>query len=340
MDGKEKKITGKKLYSLCCSVQFLSFLERIRLKELCFLSYNRFMTNLIHKYFICKTRKEWAANDAKRDAGLKISDKVKICDNISYGPYGKDNLLCVYRPENYPEEKLPVIINIHGGGFFYGDKELYGLYSADMAERGFAVVVFNYRLCPEKLYPSPLEDINNVTKWVLSHCDEFDFDPDRIFIVGDSAGGQLALNYTTMLSNPDYAGLFDFDLPHFIPKKVCLNSALTNLVKDGQVSERSKQILTVYLGSGRKIRKNLERLDVQKYITSDFPPVFVMTAPNDFLFSEAKPLHELFLSRGVKSEYHVYGEPSDDWANHVFHLNLSLPAGRQCNDDEAEFLRK
>lgn len=298
------------------------------------------MTNLIHKYFINKIRREWASNDAKRDAGLKISDKVNICDNISYGAHGRDNLLCVYTPKN-AEGKLPVIINIHGGGFFYGDKELYGLYSADMAERGFAVVVFNYRLCPENLYPAPLVDINNVTKWVLANCGEFNFDRDRIFIVGDSAGGQLALNYTTILSNPDYAKLFaaDFEVPDFIPRAVCLNSALTNLVKDGKISEGAKEILTVYLGSAKKIKRNVERLDVQKYITSKFPPVFVMTAPNDFLFNEAKPLHELFLSRGVKSEYHLYGEASDDWANHVFHLNLRLPAGRLCNDDEAEFFR-
>ena len=297
------------------------------------------MTNLFYKIAINKIRREWASNDAKRDAGLTISDKVNICDNISYGAHGRDNLLCVYTPKN-AEGKLPVIINIHGGGFFYGDKELYGLYSADMAERGFAVVVFNYRLCPENLYPSPLEDINNVTKWVLANCQEFNFDRDRIFIVGDSAGGQLALNYTTILSNPGYAGLFDFELPHFIPKKVCLNSALTALVKDGCISSGAENILKVYLGSKGKIKKNAERLDVQKFITSAFPPVFIMTAPNDFLFAEAKPLHELFLSRGVKSEYHVYGQPSDDWASHVFHLNLRLPAGRQCNDDEADFLLK
>ncbi|MBQ7753849.1 MAG: hypothetical protein IJR80_09390, partial [Treponema sp.] len=99
-------------------------------------------------------------------------------------------------------------------------------------------------------------------------------------------------------------------------------------------------ILTAYLGTTRRIKKNIERLDVQKYITSKFPPVFVMTAPNDFLFNEAKPLHDLFLSQGVKSEYHIYGQPSDDWAVHVFHLNLHLPAGRVCNDDEADFLKK
>jgi hypothetical protein len=64
-----------------------------------------------------------------------------------------------------------------------------------------------------------------------------------------------------------------------------------------------------------------------------------MTAPNDFLYEQAKPQHELFLQRGVKSEYHVYGEPSDEWATHVFHLNLRLPAARQCNDDEAAFFK-
>ncbi len=296
------------------------------------------MTNPIHKIAAIKIRHDWAENDRKRDAGLKISDKVNICDNISYGPHGKDNLLCVYTPKN-TTEKLPVIINIHGGGFFYGSKELYSLYSANLAERGFAVVVFNYRLCPEYLYPSPLEDINNVTKWVLSNCKEFNFDREHIFMVGDSAGGQLALNYTTILSNPDYAKLFDYDVPEFIPNGICLNSALCELVKKDKVDKLTKQIMTLYLGSGHRIKKNMERLNVQKYICSNFPPVFIMTAPNDFLYEQAKPQHELFLQRGVKSEYHVYGEPSDDWAAHVFHLNLRLPAARLCNDDEAAFFK-
>ena len=57
-------------------------------------------------------------------------------------------------------------------------------------------------------------------------------------------------------------------------------------------------------------------------------------------YSQAKPMHELFVQLGVKSEYHVYGNPSDDWAQHVFHLNLHLEAARQCNDEEAAFLLK
>ena len=349
-----------------------------RVEKRPFLQYDRKMTNPLYKLAANKMRREWAENDAKRDEGLSIPGCVSVCDNISYGPHGKDNLLCVYAPKDRTEELLPCIINIHGGGYFYGSKELYSLYSADMAARGFVVVVFNYRLCPENRYPAALEDINEVTKWVLSNASEFCIDPERIFVVGDSAGGQLALNYVTMLSNPSYAALFDssrsghiprrlrrnkgvcavcefcertiprtlasrfvhFSLPDFVPKAVALNSALCVLVKDGRADEGSKPFLNAYLGSARRVKKNYERLDVQKYITQKFPPVFMMTAPNDFLFAQAKPQYELFTARGVKAEYKIYGTPSDDWASHVFHLNMRLPAAKQCNDDEAEFFLK
>ena len=53
-------------------------------------------------------------NDAKRDAGLSYPDNVVRVENISYGPH-KMNVLDVYRPKS-EEEKLPVIVSVHGGG--------------------------------------------------------------------------------------------------------------------------------------------------------------------------------------------------------------------------------
>ena len=87
---------------------------------------------------VIKTRKEWAESDAKRDAGLTEPADIKVFRNISYGPFDEWNLLDVYRPVA-EEGKLPVIVNIHGGGYFYGDKELYSLYSLS--------IIFTYQSC-------------------------------------------------------------------------------------------------------------------------------------------------------------------------------------------------
>ena len=119
-------------------------------------------------------RKAWAESDAKRDNGLVEPDDIKKFRDISYGPYDKWNLLDVYVPadkENNAAIKavkenvtaFPVIVNIHGGGYFYGDKELYRFYCMRLAQFGFAVVNINYRLSPEFHFPSPLEDAMAVT---------------------------------------------------------------------------------------------------------------------------------------------------------------------------------
>ena len=74
-----------------------------------------------------RVRREWKIGDAKRDAGLTTPDDIQRFDNISYGEDLVWNLLDVYRPKK-KDGKLPVIVNIHGGGWVYGDKEIYQFY--------------------------------------------------------------------------------------------------------------------------------------------------------------------------------------------------------------------
>ena len=59
-------------------------------------------------------------SDVKRDAGLVYPDNVVRVEDISYGPH-KMNVLDVYRPST-TQEKLPVIVSVHGGGWVYGDE--------------------------------------------------------------------------------------------------------------------------------------------------------------------------------------------------------------------------
>lgn len=129
-----------------------------------------------------------ARSDKKRDAAIPLPQGVQSYRDISYGKYGEESLLDVYCPEG-TTEKLPTIVSIHGGGYVYGSKEIYRRYCMDLARRGFTVVNFNYRLAPKHRFPAPLEDTNIVMEWVCRNADTYHMDPDRIFVVGDSAGG-------------------------------------------------------------------------------------------------------------------------------------------------------
>lgn len=116
-----------------------------------------------------RIRREFKAGDDIRDAGLTVPADVECFRDIVYGEDEKWQSLDVYRPKDRAGELLPVIVSVHGGGWVYGDKERYQYYCMSLAQRGFAVVNFTYRLAPENKYPASLEDTNLVFKWVLEH---------------------------------------------------------------------------------------------------------------------------------------------------------------------------
>ena len=132
-------------------------------------------------------------------------------------------VLDVYRPKD-TEGNLPVIVSVHGGGWVYGDKELYQYYCMSIAQRGFAVVNFTYRLAPEYQFPAPMEDTNSVFAWILDNKDKYGMDVANLFAVGDSAGGQILSLYADICTNAEYAKEYDFQVPEGLKiKAVALN---------------------------------------------------------------------------------------------------------------------
>ena len=79
-----------------------------------------------------------------------------------------------------------------------------------IAQRGFAVVNFTYRLAPEYQFPAPMEDTNSVFAWILDNKDKYGMDVANLFAVGDSAGGQILSLYADICTNAEYAKEYDF----------------------------------------------------------------------------------------------------------------------------------
>ena len=125
--------------------------------------------------------------DLKRDLGWKKPRNVDSVENISYAEDDKWHLLDVYHPRK-ATGPLPVILNIHGGAWVYGDKKVYAPYCMYLASRGFAVINASYRLAPRHTFPAPLEDVGKMVEWVFHHADEYGLDLSNFFFVGDSAG--------------------------------------------------------------------------------------------------------------------------------------------------------
>ena len=273
--------------------------------------------------------------DQKRDAAIPLPEGVTECRNISYGHHGKWNLLDVYTPAG-TNEPLPTIVSIHGGGYVYGNKEIYRRYGMDMAKRGFAFVNFNYRLAPKWKFPTPLHDTNAVLNWVCKNARRYHLDPSRVILLGDSAGAQLTSQYAAMHTNREYAALFRIQLAPVTIRAVGLFCGVYDTAARG--AEKRKGLMLDYLG--REVAADDPRLAVLENITEAFPPAFVATACHDFLRPCAEPMYNFLREKGVASECRCYGAEEDETIGHVFHVNIALPEAKQCNDDAALFFAK
>jgi len=87
----------------------------------------------------------------------------------------------------------PLIIYYHGGGWVWGNMDLYNFLCAHLADiTGAAVLSVDYRLAPRHKFPIAVEDCYDTLIWAAAGCRYWKTDPDRIFLIGDSAGGNLA----------------------------------------------------------------------------------------------------------------------------------------------------
>ena len=287
-------------------------------------------------------RENFAAGDTARDAGLTSPDDVVRYDDIVYGDDPEWQVLDVYRPCDMEGDKLPVIVSVHGGGWVYGDKNRYQFYCMDLAERGFAVVNFSYRLAPEHKFPASLEDANRVFAWVLDNAEQYGFDTENVFAVGDSAGGHLLGLFSCLCTNPEYAALFDFAPPEgFAPRAVALNCGAYDLPKAGSPTGAGNmmQELMADLLPGEDPELEVRKIDVPSHVTAQFPPAFIMTANEDFLKGQAPLLTDQLFAIDVPFVFRYYGT-SDIRLQHVFHLDIRSEHAALCNDEECEFFRR
>ena len=282
-------------------------------------------------------RYNWAKGDKKRDAGLKTPEDIVRVDNISYGRH-KMNVLDVYRPKNV-KGKLPVIVSVHGGGWVYGDKELYQHYCMSLAQRGFAVVNFTYRLSPEHKFPCHLEDTVKVFEWVLAHANEYEMDVENIFAVGDSAGGHILSLFCVMCSNPEYAAKYSFKMSkNFMPKAVALNCGVYDFNFEIQSAGNTLSLMKKYILPRKGTEEELQEISTVNFVTSQFPPCFIMTSNEDFLKEQPNFLMKKLDLAGVSYVYKFYGDEKTP-LGHVFHLDMRNEIGKQCNDEECAYFR-
>jgi len=110
--------------------------------------------------------------------------------NLTYGPAPRE-ALDVYRPA-CARDAAPVVIFFYGGYWQYGKKADYRFVAQALTSQGFVAVLPDYRLYPQVTFPAFVKDGALVVRWVHDNAGRFGGDPNRIYLMGHSAGAHIA----------------------------------------------------------------------------------------------------------------------------------------------------
>jgi acetyl esterase/lipase len=199
------------------------------------------------------------------------SYQVTVVKNLDYianrdYPEGKDRL-DLYIPKGVTN--APVIFSIHGGALSIGDRTEEVFVGHRFAAAGYLTVVISYRLSPQVSHPAHIEDVAAAFAWVKRNIRQHGGDPDRIMVIGHSAGAYLG---ALLLTDSRYLAahkLFPSDIKGIVPV-----SGFFWVEKPGVAPDRPKDVW------GTDERVWIEASPT-RYLRAGLPPVLLIYTDGD-----------------------------------------------------------
>lgn len=259
---------------------------------------------------------------------LLNNKKVKLIRDVSYGHNAPNSQMDVIMPSNIKKkEKLPVIFWTHGGGFIAGDKRPKNPYLAQIAEKGYIIVNVNYALAPDSQYPTPIEQLDQATKYTLKHKNKFNIDYKQILYGGDSAGAQIASQYVAIQTNPKLQQQMDMkpSIKRDYLRGAILFGGLYNMqTVRGTEFPRIDLFMTSYTGT-KEWEKNfaqINQLSTVDQVTKYYPPTFLTVGDADPFDPQNREFDEVLNEQGVETTTSFFDGTHGLRHQYQFHMNL------------------
>ncbi len=268
----------------------------------------------------------------------RLNKKTPFADietfvDIPYENTGnKFHLLDVYRPKNI-DGKLPIIIDIHGGAWIYGTKDINKHYCMGLASYGFVVVNVSYRLISEGCdgtFPNILEDVFAAFNWVENNIEGYQGDLNNVFLTGDSAGAHLSALALSVINTESFASKLKVhtDLNFRAAALTCGVFDLESFYK--MRLPVVKYLFKLFLGKDYKNSEFLSHISIKNNNLEAFPPVFLNTTDGDFMKNQVGAFYKeikerskneaelLHIKKPTKNKLaHVYSVLFPEWEESV-----------------------
>ena len=206
-----------------------------------------------------------------------------------------DGVPCrLYLPETGAPAQLGGLVFLHGGGFVFGDLDTHDGQSRRLANRtGLAVLAVDYRRPPEHRFPAAPDDVDTAVAWFVTQAASWGVDPTRLAVVGDSAGGNLAL--VAALRNPNLFAAAVLVYPVLDPEAAAASYATES--HPSLTSDEGAWYWQQYAATPADLRHpDLAPLRSDRLGT--LPPTLVQVAEHDVLAGEDVELARLIAGAG------------------------------------------
>ena len=234
-----------------------------------------------------------------------LSNQYRVLPNVTYSTANNwDSTADLYLPRG-AEAPTPVLMYIHGGGWVGGTKESSVLRLLPWLEMGWAVVNVEYRLGQVALAPAATEDCLCALRWVIHNAEQYNIDPTRIVVTGNSAGGHLALT-TGML--PASAGL-DRQCPGSEELTVAAVINWYGITDVGDLLDgpNMKSYAVEWMSSMPNRFEIAERVSPLTYVRAGLPPILTIHGDADPTVPDqhAVRLHAELTHAGIPNKLHT-----------------------------------
>ena len=206
-----------------------------------------------------------------------------------------------------PHELRPAIVVVPGGGYNYCSQRESVPVSLHFNLQGYQTFVLEYHCGEDSDYPSPLIDIALALAHIRAHAAEYDIDPNRIALLGFSAGGHLSALLSSLWHTPELSQLTHLEPSQVQPNAMILGYPVANLKAFSDLMAARNDPENKF---GAMLQSYAPAKDPMRLVNEHLPPVFLFTTLEDDLIpaEHSFAYAQRLLEAGVPLEFHQYSE--------------------------------
>jgi acetyl esterase/lipase len=237
---------------------------------------------------------------------------IKLEKDLAYIEGGDEaQKLDLYLPEKPSDKPLPLIVHIHGGGWRGGNK--FPCPVTPMVLKGYVVASVEYRFTQKAVFPAQIQDCQAAIRWLRAHSKQYNFDPQRVGVIGGSAGGHLSALVGTSGGKKAFAPIGGNESQSDRVQAVCDIYGPADFTTVMQQAAEDKNVKNIFqfntpgdpysslIGTRLDDAPKAQAVSPVHYVGKDSPPFLILHGTHDALvpYAQSEQLAATLKAKGV-----------------------------------------